>query len=525
LTFENVIVNVLNETDSIQVGSRFQRLENLEKLNLKNNSIKAIFEDFTLTSLKHLDLSYNNISTLIKSNLQFSSRKELMIDLRHNNIETINFNHYAAEQSTLNMILYLENNPINCNCLILDFVKYIKNPERIKKTGITVELGELSCTAPEKMHGRIISDVKPLELTCPFDQPSSKMEKRCPATCNTCDVRPEDKTLLLDCYGNVSMSLLPDAANNSLQNVELRIEGQGLTEIPSSSSLGYNQVTKLFLSDNEIKNVGELPPKLVELELQNNQIEVLNDTTIMSLNYSSTLNSMKLSGNPWRCDCSNLAFINFAQKSYKKILDYSEMKCSSGEFVNTLTASGLCSEDNFIVVLACIILAVFSIIVGTCAALYYKYQKQIKMWLYSHNLLLWFVTEDEMDKDKSYDAFVSYAHQDADFVTDHLVPQLEKCVVPYKLCFHERDFLPGLEISSKYLNPHDISYPLHKISYILLFLSIHSTNLQLNQRIETNNCCHVTTLSELELGTMGIPRCTITSSNREALSNNRNSIW
>ncbi|XP_070492281.1 protein toll-like [Chironomus tepperi] len=456
LTFENVFasIDVHNEsyTETYVVASRFQKLQNLEDLNLKNNSIKTIFEDFTLTNLKRLDLSYNNITILSKTDLQFTSKRELTIDLRHNNIETVYFNHYINDENPTQMVVYLEHNPIICNCQILDFVKYIKNPELIKKTGIEIELGDLNCTKPEKMRGRSIVDVKPLELTCPFDDPSSNMEKRCPETCSSCDVRLDDRTLLLDCYANLSISSLPNAANSSLQNVELKIEGQGLTEIPSSASVGYKQITKLFLADNEIRSIGELPPKLVELELQNNQIEVLNDTTIMSLNYSTTLKSMKLSGNPWRCDCSNLAFINFVQKSYTKILDYSEMTCRTGEFVNTLTASGLCSEDNFIVVLACIILAVFSIIVGTCAALYYKYQKQIKMWLYSHNLFLWFVTEEELDKDKSYDAFVSYAHQDADFVTDHLVPQLEKCVVPYKLCFHERDFLPGLEISTQISN-------------------------------------------------------------------------
>lgn len=455
LSFENVFtgIDLNNETyiETLTTASRFQMLHNLEVLNLRNNSIKSIIQDFTLTNLQFLDLSYNNISILTKTDLQISSKQQLEIDLRHNNIATVYFNNFITEDNPTQMKIYLENNPIVCNCQILDFVKYIKNPELIKKTGITMELGELNCTKPEKLRGRSVMDVKPLELTCPFDDPSSNLEKRCPETCSSCDVRLDDRTLLLECYGNLSISSLPNAANSSLQNVELKIEGQGLTEIPSSSSIGYRQITKLFLAGNDIKNVGELPPKLVELELQNNQIEVLNDTTIMSLNYSTTLKSMKLSGNPWRCDCSNLAFINFVQKSYTRIVDYSEMKCSNGEFVNTLTASGLCSEDNFIVVLACIILAVFSIIVGTCAALYYKYQKQIKMWLYSHNLLLWFVTEEELDKDKSYDAFVSYAHQDADFVTDHLVPQLEKCVVPYKLCFHERDFLPGLEISSKYL--------------------------------------------------------------------------
>lgn len=438
----------INETLSTDVASRFQGLENLEDLNLRNNSIMSMFEDYTLTSLKRLDMSYNNLTILSSSDIQiFNSRHELTIDLSHNNIEHIDFKGYRNEESSASLTVMLDNNPIICDCHILYFVKYLS--DQSKKNNFAVNMGSLSCTSPDFMYGRHVKTVQPLELLCPLDEPSSNMEKRCPSTCSVCNVRPEDKTLLLNCYGNVSTSALPNASNMSLHNVELRIEGQNLTEVPSSSTPGYQQITKLFLADNDIHIVGELPMKLTHLDLQNNNIDMLNESTLMMLNYSTSLKEMKLSGNPWRCDCSNLAFINFVQKYYKLITDYSDMRCSNGQPVNELTASGLCSEENFIIIIASIIFAILSLIIGVLAALYYKYQKQIKMWLYAHNILLWFVTEEELDKDRTYDAFLSYAHQDADFISDHLVPQLENCVVPYKLCFHERDFLPGLEISSK----------------------------------------------------------------------------
>jgi protein toll len=441
------------ETDfadmKLETASRFQGLKAVEHLILRNNSFSQIFEDYTLGELKELDMSYNNITHFMNSDLQFITKNSLRFDLRHNQIKEIGFQSIIELDKSIEITVLLDHNPLNCDCLLLHFVKFLhREQSAVQKSPIKIDTSNMRCASPGRMEGKELSSLHPLNLTCLLDDASSSKEKRCPSRCISCEVRPDDQTLLMDCHGNVSIDLLPIASKINLKYVKLRLNSQNLTEIPSSATPAFRQITSLFLRNNAIRHVTELPPNLIELDLRNNDIEVMNETIIALLN-TSTLEALSLSGNPWKCECETLDFINFAWNIRDKIRDYNEMTCANGEFLNNLSKDDLCTRENLIIIIGSIILAISSLLIGVLAALYYKYQKQIKMWLYSHNLCLWFVTEEELDKDKTYDAFVSYAHQDGDFITDHLVPQLENCAVPYKLCLHERDWLPGLEISCK----------------------------------------------------------------------------
>jgi protein toll len=112
----------------------------------------------------------------------------------------------------------------------------------------------------------------------------------------------------------------------------------------------------------------------------------------------------------------------------------------------------ICSGNNLVVLIVSITVGIFILFVAIVAVLYYKYQVEIKVWLFAHKLLLWLICEEDLDKDKTYDAFISYSHKDEEFVTEHLVPTLET-KMRLKACWHVRDWTPGELILTQVRRP------------------------------------------------------------------------
>lgn len=124
--------------------------------------------------------------------------------------------------------------------------------------------------------------------------------------------------------------------------------------------------------------------------------------------------------------------------------------CENGQAILSITEKDLCPNSQITADYKIIFLFIFPFIVLALVfgilALYYRFEKQIKVWLYAHYCCLWFISEEELDKDKVYDAFISYSHADEDFVVEHLVPGLEN---KYTLCLHQRDWIPGIPIPTQ----------------------------------------------------------------------------
>ena len=75
------------------------------------------------------------------------------------------------------------------------------------------------------------------------------------------------------------------------------------------------------------------------------------------------------------------------------------------------------------------------------------FETEIKIWLWSHNYCLRSIKLPTIDN-KTYDAFVVSAEGDAEFIKNQMIPKLEKCENPYRLCLPHRDW-NGVELLEK----------------------------------------------------------------------------
>jgi protein toll len=215
---------------------------------LQPEDIQFLSSDITV------DLTYNNIS---------------VIDLQKLELLALGQNH---NQPLPNRRILLEQNPLMCNCEVYDLLRYLEDRlEPEARSFFEIIPGSLSCAGPPEIRGTAVKQLSSLTIQCSLPRLVD-----CPHPCG-CYERPADSALIVECSGlNLSQSPanLPDPVKFNvsvlspqrirLNQTELRLRGNSISTLPPTTAPGYDRVTRLYLSQNNISTLeaDQVPPHL-----------------------------------------------------------------------------------------------------------------------------------------------------------------------------------------------------------------------------------------------------------------------
>uniref|UniRef100_UPI0037E73EE2 toll-like receptor 18 n=1 Tax=Semicossyphus pulcher TaxID=241346 RepID=UPI0037E73EE2 len=207
---------------------------------------------------------------------------------------------------------------------------------------------------------------------------------------------------------------------------------------------------ELLLSGNKIKFIPSKwkSPSLQSLALDGNSFGLISKESFKDM---PQLSRLRAGNNPYHCTCELHAFIQYTtSKGRVNLTDWPEnYKCYHPEpFLNTVISKYFPGQ------LACDVRLVIIISVATTAGVIFILMLMCYIFdvpWYTKATFQIIRAKYRAHKEKAagepgsftYHAFISYSHPDADWVRDQLLPCLESNRNPYRLCIHERDFMPG----------------------------------------------------------------------------------
>ncbi|CAL4066136.1 unnamed protein product [Meganyctiphanes norvegica] len=463
----NNLSSLCHLTDDICVvpATPFNDQFNLELVNLAANKLSYIPHDFQniLVNLKKLSFRGNMIKII--DNLDFQS-KHVVIDLRNNYIERYLINlDIMPFLGKKKLEIYLSGNNIICDCFSYGLLRIIKNETILPFSIKILDIKDVQCSGPESHKNQDFLRLNSLDLTCKLEEYHSDDEQGCTHPCQ-CSIRFHDKQHIMNCSnsGLSDVPVVPESFIN--KSLTLNLDKNSITSLISLQKPEYKNVTELNVATNKLDyiDIPFLPKNLKMLDIRNNQIN--NISQAVADRWNNTNITVSLSDNPWVCDCSLQPLYNFIlDHNHDKVLDVGSVYCAvapevekDGEMepvkILDMRTDQFCPYalplEVMVTLSVVIVLTVTFSVIGT--VVYYRNNEAIKVWLFSHHLCLCWVTEEELDADKKYDAFISYSHKDEEFVNQLLVPGLESGDPVYRICLHYRDWVPGEYIQNQILS-------------------------------------------------------------------------
>ena len=238
-----------------------------------------------------------------------------------------------------------------------------------------------------------------------------------------------------------------------------------ITQLPATLFEQQMQLEKLNLSTNGLVMFDidmEHMNNLTYLDLSANSLETLpeNVRNYLDRRMKGKM-SVDLSGNPIKCACDNKDFIYWLSERRNKFIgfvnytfvDESNTKLEISEFnkkVETMKKSCLSNLTTLVISIVCCVGLVL-IIVG---CVLYRYRWKLRYFYYigkSKYRGYTAIHGTDSSDDYTYDAFISYAGDELNFIKNELIPELEggRHLV---LAIHQRDFMAGESITENIVN-------------------------------------------------------------------------
>ena len=219
---------------------------------------------------------------------------------------------------------------------------------------------------------------------------------------------------------------------DNLEELHLRVNGMGTFTLELTH---MKKLHHLDISKNQLHTI----PKPVRDHLD-----------WVALTYNVTVN---MTFNPIACICSNIDFLEWVRNSkvdFGTTYNYfclqtdgslkymedimatiAELDRQCGSFVGVFVGATAC----------CVV-----VVVLMAVALAYRFRWKLRYLYYASRLGLQRRSQQERQQHFHYDAFVSFASEDDDFVNGELRRRLED-EQGLRLCIHTRDFIPGASSS------------------------------------------------------------------------------
>jgi len=169
--------------------------------------------------------------------------------------------------------------------------------------------------------------------------------------------------------------------------------------------------------------------------------------------------SLRLGSNPYECNCNSLDLLHFLKMFYSHVADKDDLtvKClEKDKRLFTQNEEELCQSFP---VFTYLIPAIFFILVVITFLILHIHKETLMIYIFSKSWGKIFFSEEKIDINKPYDAFLSYSHHDEDFVEKVLLPGLESeenlKEEQYKCLIHTRDWKVGDMISDQIIESVD----------------------------------------------------------------------